>query len=44
MSNLVKKKNKKKTDYDAEVLDIKAKYFTTTDYNRFTNEKNMVWE
>ena len=36
-----KKKNKKKTDYDAEILDIKSKYFTTADYNRFTitNEK-----
>ena len=28
----------KKTDYDAEILDIKSKYFTTADYNRFTNE------
>ena len=36
--NLVKKK-KKKTDYDTEILDIKSKYFTTADYNRFTNEK-----
>ena len=29
----------KKTDYDAKTLDIKSKYFTTADYNRFTNEK-----
>ena len=34
VSNLVKK-----TAYDAEILDIKFKYFTTTNYNRFTNEK-----
>ena len=27
-----------KTDYDAEILCIKSKYFTTADYNRFTNE------
>ena len=25
-----------KADYDAEILDIK--YFTTVDYNKFTNE------
>ena len=28
-----------KTDYDAEILDIKSKYLTTADYNRFSNEK-----
>ena len=27
----------KKTDYDAEIKDIKNKYFTTSDYNKFTN-------
>ena len=30
---------KKKTDYDAEILDNKFKYFTTGGYNKFTNEK-----
>ena len=35
VSNLVKKKR----DNDVEILDIKFKYFTTADYNRFTNEK-----
>ena len=34
VSNLVKK-----TDYDAEILDIKSKSFIATDYNKFTNEK-----
>ena len=34
VSNLVKT-----AEYDAEMLDIKSKYFTTADYNRFTNEK-----
>ena len=34
ISNLVKK-----TDYDAEILDIKPKYFTTAHYNRFRKEK-----
>ena len=29
----------KKTYYDAEILDIKYKYFTTNDYNKFKNEK-----
>ena len=29
----------KKADYDAEILDIKSKYFTTADYNRFRKEK-----
>ena len=29
----------KKTYYDEEILDIKSKYFTTADYNKFTNEK-----
>ena len=28
-----------KTDSDAEILDIKSKYFTTAYYNKFTNEK-----
>ena len=27
----------KKSDYDAEVKDIKNKYFTTSDYTKFTN-------
>ena len=34
VSNLVGKR-----DYDVEILDIKSKYFTTADYNKFTNEK-----
>ena len=34
VSNLVNK-----IDYDAEILDIKSKYFITTDYNKFANEK-----
>ena len=29
----------KKTEYDADILDIKSKDFTTADYNRFSNEK-----
>ena len=29
----------KKIYYDADILDIKYKYFTTTDYNKFKNEK-----
>ena len=28
-----------KTDYDAEVLDVKSKYFTAANYNKFANEK-----
>ena len=36
VSNLIKK-----TDYDAEISDIKSKYFTTPDYNKFTNE-NLI--
>ena len=28
-----------KKDCDTEMLNIKSKYFTTADYNRFTNEK-----
>ena len=36
VSNLVKKK---KRNYGTEILDIKSKYFTTTDYNRFINKK-----
>ena len=36
VSNLVKK-----TDSDAEVLDIKSKYFITVDNNKFANEKNI---
>ena len=35
VNNLVKKK----TDYDAEILYIKSKYFSTADYNKFTSEK-----
>ena len=27
----------KKADYDAEMKDIKNKYFSTSDYNKFTN-------
>ena len=29
----------KKTYYDEEILDIKSNYFTTADYNKFTNAK-----
>ena len=25
-------------DYDAKILDIELKYFTTSNYNKFTNE------
>ena len=28
----------KKTDYDVKISDIEAKYFTTSDYNKFTGE------
>ena len=28
----------KKTDYDAKISDIEAKYFTTSDYNTITSE------
>ena len=35
VNNLVKKE----TNYDAEILDLKSKYFTTADYNKFTNKK-----
>ena len=28
----------KKTDYNAKISGIVSKYFTTSDYNRFTNE------
>ena len=31
----------KKTNYDTEILEIKCKYFTTADYNKFTNE-NLI--
>ena len=34
VSNLVKKK----TDYDAKILDTESKYFTTADYNKFTSQ------
>ena len=34
VSYLVKKK-----DYDTKILDVKCKYFSTADYNKFTNEK-----
>ena len=27
----------KKADYDAEIKEIRNKYFTTSDYNKFTN-------
>ena len=29
----------KKTYYDEEILDIKSNYFTTADYDKFTNAK-----
>ena len=29
----------KKQTNDAEIVDIKSKYFTTAHYNKFTNEK-----
>ena len=29
----------RKTDYDADILGIKSKYFTTANCNKFTNEK-----
>ena len=32
VSNLVKK-----TDYNAKISDIESKYFTTSDYNKFTS-------
>ena len=35
VNNLVKKE----TNYDAKILDLKSKYFTTPDYNKFTNKK-----
>ena len=28
----------KKADYDAEIKDIKNKYFTTSDYTKFLND------
>ena len=28
----------KKTDYDAKISEIKGKYFTTSDYNKFTSD------
>ena len=28
----------KKTDYDTKIKDIKGKYFTTVDYNKFTSD------
>ena len=28
----------KKADYDVKITDIKGKYFTATDYNKFTSE------
>ena len=33
VSNLVKKR-----DYDAQISDTKSKYFTTSDYNKFTTD------
>ena len=35
VSNLVKKKK----DYDAKILDIESKYFTTADYSKLTRQK-----
>ena len=29
----------RKSDYDEEILDIKSKYFTASDYSKFTNGK-----
>ena len=29
---------RKKTDDNAKIIDIEKKYFTTADYNKFTNE------
>ena len=29
---------RKKTDYDAKIIDIEKKYFTTAGYNKFTSE------
>ena len=29
---------RKKTDYDAKIIDIEKKYFTAADYNKFTSE------
>ena len=26
------------TDYDSKISDIEGKYFTTSDYNKFTND------
>ena len=34
LSDLVKKKK----DYDAKIKDIEDEYFTTSDYNKFTNK------
>ena len=31
-------KKKKKTDYDAKILDIESKYFTTADHNKFISQ------
>ena len=28
----------KKTDYNRKISDIEVKYFTTSDYNKFTNK------
>ena len=36
VSNLVKK-----TDYNAKILDIKYRYFTTADYNKFTTNQTL---
>ena len=36
VSDLVKKK--KKTVYDAKILDIESKYFTTSNYNKFSGD------
>ena len=34
VGNLVKKK----TNYKAKILDVESKYFTTSDFNKFTND------
>ena len=34
----IRKKKKKKTDCDAKILDIKSKYFSTSDYSKFRRD------
>ena len=43
VSNLMQKTTttttkKHKTDYDAKILDIESKYFTTADHNKFISQ------